>query len=111
MTSKTTLFFIGTLFVAAVASAQSSKLATPVNLLERTPIERGQLFKPDESSVTPAREIRFTEITLKRQADRVVQLHLTLGQQTAGLSPLPVSDVRGQAFITMRLRVETILRP
>ena len=97
LTFTTTLLFAGLLLIAAPARAQW----TP------------QLFNPAEASVAPAREVRLAPITLKTQTDRVVQLQLSLGNQVAPapLTPLPAGDIRGQAFITVRLRVETTLRP
>ena len=99
LTSTTTLIFAGLLLIAAPARAQW----TP------------QLFKPAEPSVAPAREVRLAPITLKTQTDRIVQLNLSFGNQMAmapaPFPPLPAGDIRGQAFITVRLRVETTLRP
>ena len=57
-----------------------------------------------------AREVRLTEFTLKRERNRVLQAHFTIGTEYAP-SVTRIGEVRGQALVTVHVYFRTVPMP
>jgi hypothetical protein len=111
MTLKTGLLFFAGLAIAGTAHAQ---LLSPTTATNPFRPERYEFAKVVQNVTQPApatHEVRLAIITVSRDVDRARQLQLTLGGNPVPALTLFPTELRGQALVTVHLRVGTTFAP